>query len=164
MQYIYIGKLVNTHGIRGEVRILSNFKYKENVFQAGNFIYIGSNYEKKCIKSYRKHKEFDMICMCGIEDINEVLPYKGEPIYFNREEVALPGILNEDLLDLSVYDYGVYIGKVSSILQSKAYDILEVQNENHTSLVPNIDVFVKKIDIRQKRIDIESIQGLLNED
>lgn len=163
MQYIYLGKLVNTHGIKGEVRILSNFKYKEAIFKRGNFLYIGKNHEKKEINSYRKHKDFDMVCFSGITDINQVLTYKGEPVYFNRDEVSLPGILNEDLIDLSVYDKDVYIGKVTSILQGREYDILEIKGEKYTSLVPNIEVFVKKIDINNRRIDIESIEGLLYE-
>ena len=51
MQYIYIGKLVNTHGIKGEVRILSSFKYKSDVFMPGNFLYLGDKHIKKEIKS-----------------------------------------------------------------------------------------------------------------
>ena len=47
MQYIYIGKLVNTHGIKGEVRILSSFKYKSDVFMPGNFLYLGDKHIKK---------------------------------------------------------------------------------------------------------------------
>lgn len=163
MQYIYLGKLVNTHGIKGEVRILSNFKYKENVFQKGNFLYIGSKYEPKEIESYRKHKEFDMICFKEVTDINQVLCYKGDSVYCIREEVSLPFILNEDLIGMSVYDRKDYVGKVTSILQSKEYDILEIKNNSHTSLVPNIEVFVKKIDLKQKKIEIESIEGLLYE-
>ena len=43
MKYIYIGKIVNTHGIKGEVRLLSNFKFKDKVFKKGMTIYIGKD-------------------------------------------------------------------------------------------------------------------------
>ena len=39
MDYIYIGKIVNTHGIKGEVRILSDFKYKDRIFKNGFNMY-----------------------------------------------------------------------------------------------------------------------------
>lgn len=163
MQYIYIGKLVNTHGIKGEVRILSSFKYKSDVFMPGNFLYLGDKHIKKEIKSYRKHKEFDMVCFNDINDINDVLPYKGQSVYFDRNEVLISGILNEDIIGLDVYDRGSFVGSVSSILQGKAYDILEIKNETKTFLVPNIDVFVKNIDLDKHIVEIESIEGLLYE-
>lgn len=164
MQYIYIGKLVNTHGIKGEVRILSDFKYKETIFKEGNSIYIGNNRIQKKINSYRKHKEFDMLCFEGIYDINDIITYKGENIYFNREEIELSGILDEDIIGMDVYDKGKLVGKVTSILKSVAHDILEIENNGHKSLVPNIDVFVKKIDLENNRIELDSIEGLLYED
>lgn len=164
MPYIYIGKLVNTHGIKGEVRILSDFKYKDIVFSKGNNIYIGNNYKPQKITNYRKHKEFDMLCFENVDDINDVISYKGENIYFNRDEIQIPGILDEDLIGMAVYDKGKYVGNVTSIVKSVAHDILEINNNGNKSLVPNIGVFVKKIDIEKKKIEIDSIEGLLYED
>ena len=80
MEYIYIGKIVNTHGIKGELRILSDFKYKDRIFRKGFNIYIGKDKIKETITSYRHHKVFEMICMDGYNDINEVLKYKGENV------------------------------------------------------------------------------------
>ena len=77
MEYIYIGKIVNTHGIKGEVRILSKFKYKSRVLKKYFKVYIGPSKEEQIINSYRPHKQFDMITLEGITNINEVLKYKG---------------------------------------------------------------------------------------
>ena len=55
MEYLYIGKIVNTHGIRGEIRILSNFKYKDRVFKKDIPIYIGKEKDREVISSYRHH-------------------------------------------------------------------------------------------------------------
>ena len=60
MKYVYIGKIVNTHGIKGELRILSDFKYKDKVFKSNMLIYIGKDKIEEKIVSYRKHKNFDM--------------------------------------------------------------------------------------------------------
>ena len=57
MEYLYLGKIVNTHGIKGEIRILSDFKYKSDVFKIGNNLYIGKNKIQEVINSYRVHKE-----------------------------------------------------------------------------------------------------------
>ena len=90
MEYIYIGDIVNTHGIKGELRILSDFKYKENVFKKNFKIYIGKNKEEQIINTYRKHKMFDMITLVGFTNINEVLKYKKMPVYINKKDLKIP--------------------------------------------------------------------------
>lgn len=164
MNYIYIGKIVNTHGIKGEVRILSDFPYKKEVYALGNKLYIGKKKEIVIVTSFRRHKIFDMLTFEGINDINDVIQYKGEPIYFNRDEVVLPGLLDEDYIGLTVYDKEKYIGNVTSIMKSKPHDILVVEKEHIRNLIPNISTFVKNIDIDKKEIQIESIEGLIHED
>lgn len=163
MNYIYIGDIVNTHGIKGELKIISHFKYKKNVFIKGTPIYIGKNKEKQVINSYRKHKIFDMITLLGFNDINEVLKYKGEPVYIDKNEIKIDGILNEELIDMDVYNDESFIGKVTDILNNGVYDILVIEKENNKNLVPNINEFIKNIDLENKKIQINMIEGLINE-
>jgi len=163
MNYIYIGDIVNTHGIKGEIKIISHFKYKSNVFIKGTPIYIGKDKEKQVINSYRKHKIFDMITLLGFDDINEVLRFKGEPVYIDKNEIKIDGILNEDLIDMDVYNDESFIGKVTDILNNGVYDILVIENEKNKNLVPNIDEFIKNIDLENKTIQINMIEGLINE-
>ena len=124
--YRYIGRLVNTHGIKGEVRILSDIDYKDLVFKKGFNLYIGSKKEKETINTYRVHKNFDMVTFVGINNINDVLKYKGEDVYVLRSDIE--GVVtDEDFIGLDVYT-DKYIGKVTSIL--KGYnDILVIENE-----------------------------------
>ena len=67
MDLIYIGKLVNTHGIKGEVRIISDFKYKKNIFKKDSQIVIDN--VKYIIESYRQHKIYDMVTLKNINSI-----------------------------------------------------------------------------------------------
>ena len=159
MNYIYIGKIVNTHGIKGEVRIKSDFKYKKDVFKKDFNIYIGNNKIKQTINTYRVHKEYDMITFNGITNINDVLEYKGLNVYINREELKIDGILDEDIIGMDVYSNDKKIGIVTNILKSKAHDILEIDKKY---LVPYIDEFVK-IDIYNKQVLINEIECVLNE-
>ena len=53
MNYVNIGKIVNTHALKGEVRIISNFEYKQRVFKKGFNLYIGQNKNKEVIETYR---------------------------------------------------------------------------------------------------------------
>ena len=164
MNYICIGKIVNTHGLKGEVRILSDFPYKKEVYSAGTNLYIGRNKKQVLVTNFRRHKIFDMLTFEGINDINDAIQYKGEFIYFDRDKVSLPGMIDEDYIGLSVYEKEKYIGTVISIMKSKPHNILVVEKENIRNLIPNISTFVKSIDMNKKQIQIESIEGLLHED
>lgn len=158
MEYLYLGKIVNTHGIKGEIRILSDFKYKSDVFKIGNNIYIGKDKTKETINSYRIHKSYDMITLKGINDINDVLKYKGMDAYINREEFHFDGIVYEDLIGMKVYSNDKLIGKVDEVIKSHAHPIIKVGK----SMIPFIDEFILNVDNDNKRIDINEIEGLIN--
>ena len=66
MEYVYIGKIVNTHGIKGELRIISDFDKKEIVFKPGFAFYLGDFKKKEIVNSYRRHKNFDRIISIAI--------------------------------------------------------------------------------------------------
>lgn len=161
MNLIKIGHVSNTHGLKGEIRILSNFKFKNNAFKISNKLYIMK--DELEINSYRKHKEYDMVTFKGIDSIEDVLIYKGEDVFIDRDTLEYDGYLDEDLIGLNVYNENKLMGKVVEILRSNAHDILVIENGKR-HMVPNISEFVKNVDLENKKIDINYIKGLSNED
>ena len=158
MKVLYIGDLVNTHGIKGEVRIISIFKYKDLIFKPDNYLYI--NDEKLKIKTYRKHKNFDMVTFEGYNDINEVLKFKGSKVYINKEEYTFPGLLNEELYGKKVYNNGKYIGTLKEIINNGGGELLVVEGDKEY-LIPYVDEFVKEIN---EDIKLSLIKGFVDED
>lgn len=154
-----IGKVVNTHGIKGEIRIISDFKYKELVFQKGNYLFIDD--DKLQIKSYRVHKNYDMVTFEEIDDINQVLKYKGKKVYIDRNDYIFPDLLNEDLIGVNVYGDGELVGVLSAIKTNAAQELLVVKNGEKEYLIPNVSEFVKNI--TKDKIEINLIEGLINE-
>ena len=161
MDLINIGKIVNTHGLKGEIRIISDFKYKKDVFKTDNIVYI--NNEKYIIKSYRFHKVYDMIILDSINTIEQAEELKSLNIYINRDDYKFDGYLNEDLIGLEVYDNEIYKGKVVDIVKTVANDLLVIEG-NKKHMVPNIPEFIKEVDLENNKIYIEYIRGLDNED
>ena len=161
MNFVYIGELVNTHGLKGEVKIISDFKEKDKVFKVGNKIYTGINYDCLEITSYRRHQNYDMVTFKGLDKIEDVVIYKGDIVYVNRDDYDF-GIINEDLIGLSVYGND-YIGKVTGFLKSNAHELLVIENEGSKHYVTYIDEFIKKIDLDNKKIIINEIEGLIDE-
>lgn len=160
--YIYVGKIVNTHGLKGEVRILSDFEKKDKVFVPGMTIYIGRKKEKEVINTYRHHKVFDMITMRGYSDINEIIRYKGLYVYVRKEDLKLDDneYLLSDLIDLAVYVDDNKVGVITDVRDSGNNKFIVVKTEEKEVFVPLQDEFIKKVDLNKKIVIIEPIKGM----
>ena len=162
MKYVLVGKLVNTHGLKGEVRILSEFKYKDRVFLPGMKIYIGRDKVCEEIVSYRHHKIFEMIMMKGYNDINQVLKYKGEYVFVNKEDIKLRSgeYLDEDIIGLNVIVDKKVMGVVKRIEKHNRNEILVVKSVDKNYLIPyNFDI-IENVDLEKKEMSVKNIQGL----
>ena len=160
MKYVLVGRLVNTHGLKGEVRILSSFKYKDRVFKKGMNLYIGKDKICEKITGYRYHKIFDMITMEGYNDINQVLKYKGDYVFVNKEDIELNEneYLDEDIVGLSVYVDDRLIGVVKRIEKHSVNEILVVKNDEKNYLVPyNFDIILS-IDLKEKKMCVKNME------
>jgi 16S rRNA processing protein RimM len=158
MDRIKIGVIVNTHGIKGEIRIISKFDYKDRVFKIGNILYTSDNEELK-IDSYRKHKNFDMITFNGINDIRDVLKYKGKYVYFDKDKLMLNDneYLDEDLIGLDVYFNNDLMGKLDNIELNANRKLFVVNGK----LIPYNDNFIEMIDLSNNKIVLKNIENLI---
>lgn len=161
MEYIYIGKIVNTHGIKGEIRILSNFEKKDLVFKPGFALYIGTNLDKEIIDTYRVHKNYDMVRLKGINNINEVLKYKGMKVYGKRSDLALNGTyLLDDLIGMQVICDNECFGEVINIFDNNNNTLLEIKYQKNY-YIPYKSNYIKKIDLEKKEIIVSDIKDLI---
>ena len=159
MDLVYVGKIVNTHGIKGELRIKSDFEKKELVFKVGNRIIIDN--EEHIIRSYRYHKIFDMITIDEYNNINEVLHLVGKNVYVSRDSLKLNNndYLLSDLIGLNV----IYNDTVYGIVKDYSYDsnpLLQIEY-NKTYYIPINSNFIKNVDLENKNIIVENIEGLI---
>lgn len=159
MNYICIGKIVNTHGIKGEIRILSNFDYKDKIFIKGFNLYIGSSKEKVTISTYRHHKCFDMCLFEEYNYINDVLKFKGQKVYINRDDLILneTEILDNDLIGLDAFYNDNKLGKITDIINNNGYKLFLIDNK----YIPYNKEFIEKIDLNNKKIIFKNMEGLI---
>lgn len=157
---IYIGKIVSTHGIKGELRIISDFLYKDRVFVVGNDLIIDNKNYK--IKTYRKHKNFDMVTLNDYKDINEVLFLLKKKVYFKKENLKLDDdeVLDEDLINYQVLTTDGKRGIIKEIfLASKDNKILRIMLDREI-LIPINSPMIKKIDKQKQELIVELISGI----
>lgn len=161
--FVYVGKIVNTHGIKGEIRILSDFEFKDKVFVPNMKIYIGRKKEEEIIKTYRHHKNFEMITMEGYSNINEILKYKGLYVYVNKNDLILLDneYLDSDLINLAVIVGNSRVGTIKNIRTTgKNNKIIEVDTNSKIILIPYQKEFIDKIDTANKEIILKPIKGM----
>lgn len=159
MRIIKIGVLVNTHGLKGEVRIISDFDYKDKIFVVGNQLLLGENNMSLKINSYRKHKNYDMVTFEGYESIMDVNMFKGKNIYYDIDTIKLNDgqYLDMDLIGLDVMFNNEVIGKISDIEVNSDRKLFVINDK----LIPYHTNFIDSIDIANKRIVLKNIENLI---
>lgn len=153
---VLIGKYVSTHGIKGEIRIKSNFQYKERVFKLGNKLIIDNQeYE---VTSYRLHKGYDMVTFKGIDNINQIISLKGSLVYIDKSLLNLNSdeYLDSDLINMDIIINNKLMGRVSGIRYLTETKKLLVVDSKYVPFE-----LIKKIDLNNKKIEIEEVSGLL---
>jgi|AKYZ01.1.fsa_nt_gi 16S rRNA processing protein RimM len=169
MDRIKIGKIVGTHALKGELKIRSNSDFSEERFQVGKQIDI--QYQNQMVTleivSKRIHKGNYLIACKGNQDINLVEKYIGCFVYAEKDEQLLAA--NEyyvnDVIGTKVYtNKDKYVGEVQDIIFNGRHDVLVVKGPFDKVLIPYVEAFVLEENIEDKKMIVNVIPGMLNED
>lgn len=162
MKYLEVGKIVTTHGIKGEVKVQI---ITDNIsrFEKGNVLYIGEEKEKIIVDNYRLQKNMILLSFNNITNINDVLKYIDKILYVDINEVREEDeIYYDDLIDCVVKANEEKIGVVVDVIEVPQGEILKIQKNNGKyALVPYVDEFIIDVNINEKIILIDPIEGLL---
>ena len=157
---------MNTFGIKGELKVDVYTDFTVERFRKNSSIYIGEDYQPFKVLGYREHKGFLLLQLKDNEDINLVEKLKGKLIYKSKDDIR-PLKDGEyyfsDLKDLDVCIDGIKIGrvlKVESGLRNNNLRVLK-DEDGKEYLIPFIPVFIKNVDLDERRIDINWIEGLI---
>lgn len=159
MKKIYIGKIVSTHGIKGEIKIISNFEFKDKVFVVGKKLMI--DHKDYVIQSYRKHKQFDMVTLNDYKDINEVLFLMNKSVFMADSEMELGDlVLDEELLTYRILTVDGKCGIIKEIFfASPSNKIMRIILDKEV-LIPFNSPMIKEISKERKEVVIELIEGM----
>lgn len=159
-KYYLVGEIVNTFGIKGEVKVKSETSFDR--FKKGTTLYIFENgvYNSITIDSHRVHQGLDIITFNGITNINDCLKYKGLRIYTTHKDKLPEGeYYYEEIIGLNALVDGKVIGKVKDIRELPKGILLEIDVDGVTKLVPYVKEFIGEV--TSETIEIKPIEGLL---
>lgn len=167
MDTVKIGKIVNTHGLQGELKLVPQTHFITERFHSGALIWIqcGNEWIEAKIRRMRQDQGLVYIVLEGLEHINEVERFKGCDVFVKKEqlhELDADEVYYFDLMDCEVYTtQGVYVGVVEDVLETGANAVLRVRREADSVLIPYVRAIVASADVADKRIVIEEMEGLL---
>lgn len=169
MDYIVLGKIVKTIGLKGEVKVLSSTDFSSIRYKKNNKVFLFD--EKKNIReeftisSFHKDKNADIISFKELNSIDEVSRYLNFLVQIPKINATLPKDFYHfsDLEKCFVYDENNnLLGHVKKVEQYASYETLRISRPNKKDfLVPFVSQFIKKVDIENKSIIIHIIEGLL---
>lgn len=172
LEWLNVGKIVNTHGVRGEVRVVSKTDFPEERYKKGSVLYIFKQGQSEPLKvtvaSHRQHKQFDLLTFEEINSLNEAEHLKESILKVEKENL---GSLDEgefyfhQIIGCEVYDEeDKLIGQIKEILTPGANDVWVIGRKGKKdALIPYIPSVVKNIDISSKTVRIEVMEGLIDE-
>lgn len=166
-EYLKVGQIINTHGVKGEVKIypltddINRFKKLKYVFRKFDDKYI-----KVDVEGIKYVKQFPILKLANIDSMNDAEKLKNEYIYVDRENaVKLPedAYFIADLIGLMVFtDDNKYLGKLTDVFSTGSNDVYEITDDNRKKYyIPAIKDVIKIIDLNEGKMIINVIEGLL---
>lgn len=166
-KYLEAGKLINTHGVRGEFKMdawcddLSDYLNVKAFYLEKN-----SNSTLK-IEKIRLFGKFLLVKFEGIDTLDDALRFKTKTVYVDRDDLKLKegAVFLADIIGLDAIDANTdkVFGKVVDITDKGSGNLYEIELSNgKTCLVPAVEFFIKKIDL-EKGVFINVIEGLCDE-
>ena len=158
-QYLEAGRIVNTHGLHGEVKI-EPWADGPAFFKQIKTLYIDGSPFRLLLS--RPQGAFVLARLEGVTDINAAMRLKNKIISIDRDEVSLPegSFFLADLIGLAVVsDAGTPLGRLTEVLQRPANNVYVVQGERER-LIPAVPEFIVRTDIENGVMTVHLIEGM----
>lgn len=159
-EMIYIGKTVSTFGIKGELKVISDFEYCDRAYQIDKKILI--NNIEHVISGIRYHKNYVLLKIDNLNNINDILKYVGFNIYIKRIDLGLKEdeYLYKDLINSEVIDDdNTKLGKVIEVLNGN--NVLIKVKGTKEFFIPLIANYVSKFDLNKKILYTKNAKELI---
>lgn len=167
-QFLDSGKIVGTHGIKGEVRI-DPWCDSPEFLCAFKKLWLDENGTEFIEVKSRPHKNITLTKIKGVDTIEAAEKYRGKVVYINRDDINLAEGVHfvQDLIGLEVKDAdnGKVYGKISDVLRTGANDVYKIKDsDGKTYLAPVIDDVVKEINVNDGYVLIVPMKGIFDDE
>ena len=159
-QYLQTGKIVSTHGVHGELKLLPWADGPEFLLQFHTLYLDGQPY---AVERSRVQKTCVLVKLAGVDTVEQAQALRDKVVSIDRADAKLPAgaVFIADLLGLPVYDGERLIGKLTEVYPTPANDVYVVQGENgEEHLIPSVPDFILERNLDEGFIRVKLIEGM----
>ena len=160
LPYIEAGEIVTTHGVRGEVKVLSWLDSPEMLCEFDRCLISGREY---VMDSVRVQKTCNLVKLRGVDTMEEAQKLRGKTMELYREDISDELIFASELVDVEVYADGACIGKIKEVLDYPGNSVYVVQGEREY-LIPAVKEFILSTDLERNQMQVKLLKGMASDE
>ena len=168
MDYLTVGRIVKTVGLKGEVKVYPSTHFRDSRFAKGSHLFLldeqNNVVRELTVKSHRENGNMDHLIFNEVGTIEEAQFLVGLDLNVVKDNSFLgkDEYFFSDLEGMKVYfDDKTYIGQVKRVEEYCSYCTLRIKHDPKDVLVPFVDAFIKSVDLEKREIIVNYIKGLL---
>ena len=160
LPYIEAGEIVTTHGVRGEVKVLSWLDSPEMLCEFDRCRISGREY---VMDSVRVQKTCNLVKLRGVDTMEDAQKLRGKTMELYREDISEELIFAAELVDVEVYADGACIGKIKEVLDYPGNSVYVVQGEREY-LIPAVKEFILSTDLERNQMQVKLLKGMASDE
>ena len=160
LPYIEAGEIVTTHGVRGEVKVLSWLDSPEMLCEFNRCRISGREY---VMDSVRVQKTCNLVKLRGVDTMEDAQKLRGKTMELYREDISGELIFAAELVDVEVYADGACIGKIKEVLDYPGNSVYVVQGEREY-LIPAVKEFILSTDLERNQMQVKLLKGMASDE
>lgn len=160
LPYIEAGEIVTTHGVLGEVKVLSWLDSPEMLCEFNRCRISGREY---VMDSVRVQKTCNLVKLRGVDTMEDAQKLRGKTMELYREDISDELIFAAELVDVEVYADGACIGKIKEVLDYPGNSVYVVQGEREY-LIPAVKEFILSTDLERNQMQVKLLKGMASDE
>lgn len=160
LPYIEAGEIVTTHGVRGEIKLLSWLDSPEMLCEFDRCRISGREY---VMDSVRVQKTCNLVKLRGVDTMEDAQKLRGKTMELYREDISDNLIFASELVDVEVYTDGACIGKIKEVLDYPGNSVYVVQGEREY-LIPAVKEFILSTDLEKNQMQVKLLKGMASDE
>ena len=156
LQFIEAGEIVTTHGVRGEVKVLTWLDSPELLCEFDRCRIGGKEFK---MESVRVQKTCNLVKLSGVDTMEAAQAMRGKVVELFREDIDEDVIFGAELIGVEVYEEGALLGKITDVLDYPGNSVYVVSGE-HEYMIPAVNQFILSTDLNANRMQVKMIEGM----
>ena len=160
LQFVEAGEIVTTHGVKGEMKVLTWLDDPEMLCEFDRVRIDGKEYN---VENCRVQKTCNLLKVTGIDTMEAAQAMRGKVVELYREDIDEEVIFAAELIGVEVFDEGESIGKIKEVLDYPSHAVYVIRGK-YEYMIPAVNHFILSTDMEANRMEVRLIEGMRSDE